>query len=476
VSNPSADFLFSVIAGFTQSETSTAWCGNNVVTGFNDSGSFFESLLFGPGGASLSGASVSSGPHGPFRDIGYINPGQNPSNFLAGDPVVTCTVTPGAGNQSATTFYYSQIFQTSSLTGPIAAISLSKSTDGGASWQEPVAAAQKDGFRHFLDKPWSATDPTNPGNIIVTYTDFDSSGATCTGASGLPGPRSAIEAVHSTDGGSTWSSPALIAESCVTPPNFLSFQGSQVLVDSGGTVYVAWESFAGVTATSRALWIRKSLDHGAAFGPIVKIDNVVPTGDGNVLQGTFRNNEFPMVAVDRRSGALYVTWNDGRNFALPDLEAPDGVYHYADILISRSNDGGATWSPAVRVNSDPLTHFYRGQSRGTDHYMPGVAVDKTGGVGACWYDRRADPANLTNNRFCSISQDGGATWHNNVFVNTNSQPWHATDALINPFYLGDYDSVTSDFALVNSGFLGAYGFVNTNALVPNQDVGLISFP
>ena len=84
-----------------------------------------------------------------------------------------------------------------------------------------------------------------------------------------------------------------------------------------------------------------------------------------------------MLAVDRNSGALYITWNDGRNFAVPDLEAPDSVYHFADILISRSTDGGATWSSAVRVNADPLTHFFRGQSRGADHYMPGVAVDGT---------------------------------------------------------------------------------------------------
>ena len=58
ISNPSTDFLFSVMAGFTQSETSTAWCGNHVVIGFNDSSSFFESVPFGPGGASFSGRST----------------------------------------------------------------------------------------------------------------------------------------------------------------------------------------------------------------------------------------------------------------------------------------------------------------------------------------------------------------------------------------------------------------------------------
>src|SRR5438309_8152936 len=43
VSDPSNDFAFSVQTGFTQSETSTAWCGSNVAVGFNDSGSFPES-------------------------------------------------------------------------------------------------------------------------------------------------------------------------------------------------------------------------------------------------------------------------------------------------------------------------------------------------------------------------------------------------------------------------------------------------
>jgi hypothetical protein len=478
VSNPSADFLFSMMAGFTQSETSTAWCGSNIAIGFNDSGSFIESILLGPGGASFSGASVSTSPTGLFRDVGYINPGPNPVDLLAGDPVVTCTIAPASGGQpGATTFYYSQLFQTGSVGQPMSAIAVSRSTDGGATWQDPIAAVRKDGIRHFLDKDWSATDPSSPANLFVTYTDFDSSGSVCgLDPTGAPVRRTAIELVRSTDAGASWSSPSVVAESCAARSGYPYVQGSQVLVDSNGTVYVAWEILAGTTGTTRTLWIRRSADHGASFAGPVKIDNVVQTGDGHLLQGTFRNNEFPMLAVDRNSGALYVTWNDGRNFALPDLEASDGVYHYADILISRSIDGGATWSSAVRVNADPLTHFFRGQSRGTDHYMPGVAVDPTGAVGVCWYDRRSDPANLTNTRVCSISANGGATWGNTVFAAIPSSPWHATDFYTNPYYMGDYDALASDFTGANPGFLGAYGIVTLSALAPNQDVALISFP
>ena len=113
---------------------------------------------------------------------------------------------------------------------------------------------------------------------------------------------------------------------------------------------------------------------------------------------------------------------------------------------------------------------------GTDHYQPGIAVDKTGAVGVCWYDRRADPANFKFGRACAISTNAGVSWVPNFFVNGNWSPWHATDVFINPSYLGDYDSVASDFLLGNSGFLGAYGFVNATGVVPNQDVAVFSVP
>src|SRR5262249_282127 len=150
---------FSLMAGFTQSETSTAWCGNHVVVGFNDSGSFFESLLFGPGGASFSGASISTNKGASFHDIGYINPGTDFTNLLAGDPVVTCAPTSSTDPMPA--FFFTQLFELGSASAPLSAIAFSKSPDGGGSWAPPVAAVAKDARTHFLDKDWSAVDPTN---------------------------------------------------------------------------------------------------------------------------------------------------------------------------------------------------------------------------------------------------------------------------------------------------------------------------
>ena len=247
------------MGGFTQSETSTAWCGNYVVVGYNDSNSLFESLLFGPGGASLSGASISSNKGLSFRDVGDINPGTDVNNFLLGDPVVTCGSVPQTADIPA--FFYTQLFELGPPTAPVTAIAWSKSIDGGGSWAPPIAAVQKDARTHFLDKDWSAVDPTNPNRILITYTDFDQSGTSgepaCGIVSGVPVLRTAIELVQSSDGGTTWSVPLVIAQGCNVAPDFVHLQGSQVAVDAAGNVYVAWESFLGPAATTRALLHRR---------------------------------------------------------------------------------------------------------------------------------------------------------------------------------------------------------------------------
>jgi hypothetical protein len=469
VSNPSSDFAFSVLTGFTQSETSTAWCGNNVVVGFNDSGSLPESINFGPGGLSFNGIARSTDQGRSFQDLGFLNPGPNPFDLLAGDPVLGCA--------NASTFYYASIFSTGSLSAPVSAISVSRSLDDGLNFGSPVVAAGKDAFTHFLDKPWMAIDPTNANRIFVTYTDLDFSGD-C----GTDSLRTAIELVRSSDGGASWSAPVPLEEVCA--PFFEPAgmpQGSQVAVGPGGGVYVAWEFFQADFIT-RELRIRKSTNHGAGFGPVVKVDDVIPAGDGSVLQGGFRSPaELPSLAVDRSgaatNGNVYVAWHDGRNLQVLDFAS--GVYRYADVLISRSSDGGVTWSPPVKVNTnnEPLAN-----GRGSDQYQPGAAVDERGQVAVCWYDRRLDSSNFLIDRFCGVSADAGATWKNTRRSSPSWEPIHATDVFVNPFYLGDYDSLASDFTQASSGFVGAFQFINSRGgilgnkvLVPNPDVKATSF-
>jgi hypothetical protein len=439
VSDPSTDLLFSRMSGFTQSETSTAWCGHTVVVAYNDSGSFFETF-FSPRGLSFSGYASSSDGGKSFIDRGFLNPGPDFFNFLSGDPVVTCG--------DANTFFLSNIFSNEFVAG----VSVSKSVDGGQTFADPVVAVGKDHFFHIVDKPWMASDPSNPNKLYVTYTDFDFSGTLCTGF------REAIELVKSVDGGATWSSPTTIDNGC--SPNF--DQGSNAAVDGAGNVFVAWEQFPSLLLTNE-IDIRKSSDGGATFGPKAVVGIVTPVGSPfGLLQGGFRNNEFPSLAIDLSGapgkGPLYIAWNDGALGVTADFF---GTYNFGDALVSRSDNGGVTWSNPVRVNDDPV-------GSPTDHYLPGIAVDRNGAVGICFYDRRRDPQNFLIDRECASSKNAGRTWKNHLITKNNFSPIIASDQLINSTYMGDYDSVAADLLGQFAGFRGAFGD-NTHG---NPDVGI----
>lgn len=455
VSNPATDYAYSAFAGFTQSETSTARCGNSVVVGFNDSGSVFETPYFftGTGGQSFSGSGYSTDGGRTFTDVGPVNPGPNIYNFLGGDPGILCT--------DPNTFYYTQIFDyyDASL-NPWAAISINTSTDGGQTWGNPVAAASKSAFYHTLDKPWSTIDPSNHNRIFVSYTDFDYSGTVCGNDSfGFPLFRNAIEFVESDDGGVTWGAPNVAAYSCADPTTGIStgFQGSQMAVNSKGTLYISWVNL-GTNFPYSIRSIQISSFSGGTLSAAATVDSVVqPGGDSYYLQGDFRDFLDMAMAVDRSGkaldGAIYITWADGRNKITPDPFAIQGAYANDDILLRASYDGGLTWGSApVKVNSDtqPAT------GGGHDHFQSGIAVDKHGTVGICWYDRRDDAENQAIRRYCGSSSNGGASFTD---FNTGLRPYaptHGTDAFINPIYMGDYDQLSSDFLGHHSGFVGAF--------------------
>jgi hypothetical protein len=461
VSDPALDFKGSVIGGFTQSTSSSAQCGNSVVVGYADAGARLRTHGFpaSPPGTpskpqSGDGVSFSTNAGLNFTDIGSLPQGSGSTNFLNGDPVVVCS--------SPSRFHYASLLITG--TGPTtrASISVSTSTTGGRTWGSPVVATPS---IQISDKPWMAVDPTNPANLYVSFTATNPPQCSPQYAS------FAIGVVSSSNGGATWSAPTLIDVQCGPQPSVVT--GSNIVVSPQGAVYVAWEFISPLVTTNPppALEIRfaSSQDHARTFSSPLTVSPVIPTGEPfsgsaffystGVMQGGFRANEFPQIAVDRSSGSsrgtIYIAWADGKDHVTSNPAFQTGRYDYADIIVAKSSDSGRSF--AVLPAISPVPANFTGPGR--DQFFPGIAVDKTGTVAACYYDRRNDPNNMRIDRFCSVSTNQGLSWTDQRASASNWLPLICSDAAavnMGCSEMGLYDTVTTDFFLLSSGFFASF--------------------
>jgi hypothetical protein len=109
---------------------------------------------------------------------------------------------------------------------------------------------------------------------------------------------------------------------------------------------------------------------------------------------------FPQIGVDPHGAALYVTWSDYTNGDI-------------DVFTARSTDGGRTWSPKVRVNTDPVHN-------GADQFFQWMAVDPiTGAIYVQFYDRRDDPTDRKTAVTLARSTDGGRSFTNYAWTNSS---------------------------------------------------------
>jgi hypothetical protein len=275
ISTPSV--TASRFTGFTQSETSAAWCGNSVLVAFNDTAAEITTLAGGSGISSI-GFSNSSNLGSKFSYLGAPTVAASALQMLAGDPVVVCA--------DAKTFYYSSTWMDGMAT--VSGIAVAQSTDGGATFSAPTPAVAMPSSSHIISRGWLTIDSSRPSHLYLAYDDFDFSGAVCgSNISGQANLGYAVELVSSTDGANTWSAPVVVEEVCqdsVSPS--ASVLNPQAVVDQHGTVYVVWEAIGedGGTLTTREIKVASSTTEGASFSAPVEIAAVTPIGNGADLQ------------------------------------------------------------------------------------------------------------------------------------------------------------------------------------------------
>jgi hypothetical protein len=255
--------------------------------------------------------------------------------------------------------------------GGIVDVLVSRSTDGGLTWDDPVVVAATG---VFYDKNWTACDNTPSSPFYGhCYTEFDNASA---------GDLELMST--SADGGMSWGAPTPTADNA-------RGLGGQPVVQPNGRVVVPYEGLSG-TSGIRAF---TSDDGGETWNASVRIS----TRSSHRVAGV-RTSPLPSAEINR-DGTVYVVWQDNRF-------EPGGAAN--DIVLSTSSDG-LNWSAPSRIPIDPV-------GGNVDHFIPGLAVDRSSAGGntllalTYYFDR--DPACAGPG--CELfvgstsSLDNGRTW------------------------------------------------------------------
>ncbi|MGA8442449.1 MAG: putative Ig domain-containing protein [Candidatus Sulfotelmatobacter sp.] len=150
---------------------------------------------------------------------------------------------------------------------------------------------------------------------------------------------------------------------CIVPA--LPLKDTQIF--RAGTVYAAWTQFTGPeTNDVAAIMFSESIDCGLTWSPPVQIS------------GTAKTNQGATLAIDPKTGALYIAW---RVFASTSPTQADAIMYVASF------NGGATFTKPQLVTD--ITAFDQGEtyeSFRTNDY-PTISVDDASHVYVAWSQR-----------------------------------------------------------------------------------------
>lgn len=296
------------------------------------------------------------------------------------------------------TFFYTYGVAPLSGSNPNAIVAV-KSTNG-VNWTQLTPVTFNRGGA-FDDKYYLAIDRSSSSFANRIYVSWDRN----------KGNNQILFIAFSSNGGASWSAPVKVNDGT---SSFERVIGAYPAVDHNtGVVYDSWHDYA-----KNKIFVDKSTNGGVTWGTDVAAATT-HTGFGTDIGCVGGRSQGPAHAVKvGPTGTLYLVY--------ADKVTSRGM----DILLTKSTNGGATWSAPRTLNDD---------TGSKDQFHPTLSVESngTGGdkVTVSFYDRRDDASNCASHVYATQSTDNGATWSANVKQTSASSIFDG-----NPNGPGDYSS------------------------------------
>jgi hypothetical protein len=343
--------------------------------------------------------------------------------------------------------------------GGARALGFALSTTAGRKWGSgliPNLTVLTGGPWERASDPWVAFGPGHVAYYVSLAFDESS-------------PDNAVVVSTSRDGGASWGDPVTVHS-----PTGRDFDDKEaIVVDTRagspffGRVYVAWD-MAPDTGNVQPVLFSWSDDEGASFSPAVTVTQgtslgVVPlVGPGGVVHLVWTNFASATRAelLTSRSEDGGASWSAPVRIAdvfaagVPGMRTGDGLGAAAvdpktgslyvvwqdardtgsvdQVLFSRSTDGGESWSEPRRISDGP------GDAAA---FTPAIAVDGKGRVAVSYYSLRNDPSrSLGVDLYCTLSSDRGQSF--GASRRLSGRTWDATFAAFSRGkFLGDYQGL-----------------------------------
>jgi len=286
------------------------------------------------------------------------------------------------------------------------ALVISRSTNGGVTFEPPIEIARSPDTSVFLDKNWMTintfSNTPTAGRIVSTFTRFEDTG-------GHP-----IAISYSDDQGRTWSQWKYATRS----GQFFA-QGSQPLFLPSGTLAIVYWNFGWNQQPFETIEIVVSTNGGASFNYSNRVTAVSTYDTPRIRDGIF----LPSAAGNRTNDSIYVAYQALHNGS-------------PRILFTMSPDAGRTWSTPKPVSDNPPS---------SPVFNAAIAVSDDGQkIGVLFYDQRVNPANANSvDVFLAQSTDGGTTWLPNVRLTAVSSDASRAPQTGDGYMLGDYQGLVA---------------------------------